>query len=34
MTFYKLVKSSGVEEFEKAIETFQNWQKDILNSFA
>lgn len=32
--FYKLVKSSGVEEFEKAIETFQNWQKEILNSFA
>jgi len=32
--FYKLVKSSGVEEFEKAIGTFQNWQKEILNSFA
>src|SRR5690606_40964295 len=28
------LKSSGVEEFEKAIETFQNWQKEILNSFA
>lgn len=31
--FYDLVKSSGIEEFEKAIETFQNWQKEIMNSF-
>lgn len=32
--FYDLVKASGVKEFEKAIETFQNWQKEIMNSFA
>lgn len=32
--FYSLVKSSGIYEFEKAIETFKNWQTEILNSFA
>lgn len=32
--YYDLVKSSGVVEFEKAMETFQNWQKQIMNSFA
>lgn len=32
-TFYDLVKESGVEEFEKAIGTLQNWQKEIMNSF-
>ncbi|SES26019.1 Transposase, partial [Gracilibacillus ureilyticus] len=31
--FYDLVKSSGLKEFEKAIETFRNWQKQIMNSF-
>jgi len=31
--FYDLVKESGVEEFEKAIGTLQNWQKEIMNSF-
>lgn len=33
-TFYELVEASGVEEFKKAIGTFQNWQKEIMNSFA
>ena len=32
--FYERVKHSGVHEFEKAIETFRNWQKEIMNSFA
>lgn len=32
--FYELVRASGLKEFEKAIETFQNWQKEIMNSFA
>ncbi|MUV38035.1 ATP-dependent protease [Lentibacillus sp. JNUCC-1] len=32
--FYDLVRSSGVVEFQKAIETLQNWQKEIINSFA
>ncbi|APC49971.1 ISL3 family transposase [Virgibacillus halodenitrificans] len=31
--FYELVRTSGVKEFEKAIETLQNWQKQIMNSF-
>lgn len=31
--YYDLVKASGIEEFEKAIHTFQNWQKEIMNSF-
>ncbi|SFB06056.1 Transposase [Lentibacillus halodurans] len=31
--YYDLVKSSGIKEFEKVIETFQNWQKEIMNSF-
>ncbi|MGN8683352.1 ISL3 family transposase, partial [Gracilibacillus sp. HCP3S3_G5_1] len=31
--FYDLVKASGIPEFERAIETFQNWQKEIMNSF-
>src|SRR5699024_11082763 len=32
--FYELVNSSGIKEFQKAIETFKNWQKEILSSFA
>ena len=32
--FYELVQASGITEFEKAIETFKNWQKEILSSFA
>lgn len=32
--YYDLVKSSGVIEFEQAIGTFKNWQKQIMNSFA
>lgn len=32
--FYDLVKASEIEEFMKAAETFQNWQKEIMNSFA
>ncbi|ENH96017.1 transposase for IS652, partial [Gracilibacillus halophilus YIM-C55.5] len=31
--FYDLVKAAGIKEFERAINTFQNWQKEILNSF-
>src|SRR5699024_6219959 len=32
--FYELVNDSGIKEFQKAIETFTNWQKEILSSFA
>ncbi len=32
--YYHLVKASGIKEFERAIETFKNWQKEILSSFA
>lgn len=32
--FYELVAQSGVAEFEKVAETFRNWQKEIMNSFA
>ena len=32
--FYNKVEASGVEEFQKAIQTFKNWQKEIMNSFA
>src|SRR5699024_5573100 len=32
--FYELVNDSGIKEFQKAIETFKNWQKEILSSFA
>src|SRR5699024_11628523 len=32
--FYGLVNDSGIKEFQKAIETFKNWQKEILSSFA
>ncbi len=32
--YYDLVKTSGVIEFERSISTFQNWQKQIMNSFA
>ena len=28
------MRKSGVIEFGKAIETFHNWQKAIMNSFA
>lgn len=31
--FYQLVKKAGIPEFLKAIETFKNWQTEILNSF-
>ena len=31
--FYDLVASSGIHEFQKAIATFHNWQKEIMNSF-
>ncbi|WP_228550222.1 transposase [Salinibacillus xinjiangensis] len=31
--FYDLVRSPGIREFKRAIETFQNWQKQIMNSF-
>lgn len=32
--FYKQVESSGLEPFKQAVKTFQNWQVEILNSFA
>src|SRR5699024_6752400 len=32
--FYELVNDSGIKELQKAIETFKNWQKEILSSFA
>lgn len=32
--YYDMVETSGVEEFQKAIRTFYNWQKEIMNSFA
>src|SRR5699024_11870961 len=32
--FYELVNDSCIKEFQKDIETFKNWQKDILSSFA
>ncbi len=32
--FYHQVEKSGLEEFIKAIKTLQNWQVEILNSFA
>ncbi|MFC2949124.1 ISL3 family transposase [Virgibacillus sediminis] len=32
--FYRQVEKSGMEEFIKAIQTLQNWQPEILNSFA
>src|SRR5699024_4038565 len=32
--YYELVNDSGIKEFQKAIETFKNWQKEILSSFA
>ncbi|TFB14164.1 ISL3 family transposase, partial [Filobacillus milosensis] len=32
--YYDLVKTSGIIEFERSISTFQNWQKEIMNSFA
>ncbi|MBY7142164.1 ISL3 family transposase [Virgibacillus sp. NKC19-3] len=31
--FYDLVRESGVTEFEQAIGTLQNWQKEIMNTF-
>ncbi|WP_425541954.1 transposase [Alkalibacillus silvisoli] len=31
--FYDTVRTSAIPEFEKAIETLQNWQKEIMNSF-
>ena len=32
--FYDLTHLSGVSEFKRAIMTLQNWQKEIMNSFA
>src|SRR5699024_12693187 len=32
--FYELVNDLGIKEFQKAIETFKNWQKETLSSFA
>jgi transposase len=31
--FYDLVVSSGLSEFASSIETFRNWQTEIMNSF-
>lgn len=33
-TFYQKVEEEGLEEFISAKKTLQNWQKEILNSFA
>ncbi|MGP4079391.1 ISL3 family transposase, partial [Pseudalkalibacillus sp. R45] len=32
--FYDQVNASGLDEFINTIPTFQNWQVEILNSFA
>jgi len=32
--FYQLVEASEIPEMKKAIQTIQNWQTEILNSFA
>lgn len=32
--FRQLVAQSGIPEFQKAMRTFDNWQTEILNSFA
>nr|WP_262372239.1 transposase [Rossellomorea aquimaris] len=32
--FYRQVESSSLKEFHQAIQTFKNWQIEILNSFA
>ncbi|SEO50272.1 Transposase [Amphibacillus marinus] len=32
--FYERVRTAEIPAFTKAIETFKNWQKEILNSFA
>ena len=31
--FYQVVEASGIPEMKQAIETFRNWQVEILNSF-
>jgi transposase len=31
--FYQVVEESGIPEMKQAIETFRNWQVEILNSF-
>lgn len=31
--FYRLIKEKGIPEFFPVIKTFQNWQKEILNTF-
>jgi len=33
-SFYELVKQTNIPEFGRAIKTLQNWQIEILNSFA
>lgn len=33
-TFYQEVEATGIPEMIKSIETFKNWQTEILNSFA
>ena len=32
--FYKLVEESGIPAFKRVIQTFKNWQTEILNSFS
>lgn len=32
--FYKAVEKSDIPEFQRAIKTLKNWQKEILNSFS
>ena len=31
--FYQVVEESGIPEMKQAIETFRNWQVEIMNSF-
>lgn len=33
LAFYKQVEVEGIPEFTRAIQTFKNWQTEILNSF-
>ncbi len=33
-SFYKEVEKSNIPEFQRAINTFKNWQTEILNSFS
>lgn len=34
LSFYELVTQTNIPEFNRAIKTLQNWQIEVLNSFA